>query len=174
MDTAECSGAGATDTIKGVVMLKRQTINAWILRCECIKITPDTYAPDVPTQIRLNPSIFTCAIHKYVGVYLAKEGITIPISKDRSDNVKKASVYSVLLTEALLEQIDKLPETEKDTVLDFKETEHALSILGDCIEQAKDTLNPNLPLKEVYRIWNSIRCAYGSKHAAPQKVILRI
>ena len=87
-------------------MLKRQTINAWGLRCECIKITPDTYAPDVPTQIRLNPSIFTCAIHKYVGVYLAKEGITIPISKDRADNVKKASVYRVMLTEALLKQID--------------------------------------------------------------------
>ena len=155
-------------------MLKRQTINAWILRCECIKITPRRIRPRHPHHKSDSTPVFLpVAIHKYVGVYLAKEGITIPISKDKATYLKKASVYRVLLTEALLEQIDKLPETEKDTVFDFKETEHALSILGDCIEQAKDTLNPNLSLKEVYRIWNSIRCAYGSKHAAPQEVILR-
>lgn len=45
-------------------MLKRQKINAWVPRCECIKITDDAYAPDDFTQKHLNPSISTCAIHK--------------------------------------------------------------------------------------------------------------
>ena len=153
-------------------MAKQQKINKEILRCEYMKLTPDRYALDPDTQTVLNPSEFVCDIHQYVTKYLESEGLVIPMGEDNVANIKKVSVYRVLLTDALLKQIDSLPQVFRDVVFEFSDHEHALDILGDCIEDAKKTLTPNLPPKEIHRIWNSIKCSYGSKHAGRNEEIL--
>ena len=81
-------------------MTKQQKINKEILRCEYMKLTPDTYAPDPDMQARLNSSEFVCEIHQYVTEYLESEGLVIPMGEDKVANTRKASVYCVLLTDA--------------------------------------------------------------------------
>ena len=152
-------------------MAKQQKINKEILRCEYMKLTPDTYAPDPDMQARRSQCELVCGMHRYVTEYLESEKLVIPMGEDKVANTRKASVYCVLLTDGLLKQIDALPPVFRNVVLEFSDHEHALDLLGDCIEDAKETLNPNLTLKEINRIWNSIKCAYGSKYLPPDEVM---
>ena len=152
-------------------MAKQQKINKEILRCEYMKLTPDACAPDPDMQARLSPCEFVCGMHRYVTKYLESEGLVIPMGEDKVANTRKTSVYCVLLTDELLQQIDALPPVFRNVVLEFEDPDHALDLLGDCIENAKETLNPNLTLKEINKIWNSIKCAYGSKHSLPDEAM---
>lgn len=152
-------------------MAKQQKINKEILRCEYMKRTPDTYAPDPDMQARQSPCESVCNMHRYVTKYLESEKLVIPMGEDKVANTRKASVYCVLLTDGLLKQIDALPPVFRDVVSEFSDREHALDLLGDCIEDAKETLNPNLTPKEINRIWNSIKCAYGSRYSPPDEAM---
>ena len=152
-------------------MAKQQKINKEILRCEYMKLTPDAYAPDPDMQARLSPCEFVCDMHRYVTKYLESEGLIIPMGEDKVANTRKASVYCVLLTDGLLKQIDALPPVFRGVVFEFSDHEHARDLLGDCIEDAKGTLNPPLTQKEINRIWNSIKCAYGSKYSPPDEAM---
>ena len=152
-------------------MAKQQKINKEILRCEYMKLTPDAYAPDPDMQARLSPCEFVCDMHRRVTKYLELEGLVIPMGEDKVANTRTTSVYCVLLTDGLLKQIDALPPVFRGVVFEFSDPEHALDLLGDCIEDAKETLNPNLTLKEINRIWNSIKCAYGSKYSPPDEAM---
>ena len=152
-------------------MAKQQKINKEILRCEYMKLTPDTYAPDPDRQARLSPCEFVCDIHRQVTEYLESEKLVIPMGKEKVTNTREASVYCVLLTDALLKQINALPLVFRNVVREFSDHERAVDLLGDCIEDAKETLNPNLTGKEIDRIWNSIKCAYGSKYSPPDEVM---
>ena len=77
----------------------------------------------------------------------------------------------MILTKALFKQIHKLPQAQKDIVFDSEDIDRVLDILDGCIKAAEDTLTPNLSQKQIHRIWNSIKCAYGSKHAPPDEII---
>ena len=79
----------------------------------------------------------------------------------------------MILTKALLKQIHKLPQAQKDIVFDSEDVDQVLDILDGCIGAAKDTLTPNLSQKVVHRVWNSIKCAYGGKHAPSDAVIFQ-
>ena len=85
-------------------------------------------------------------MHKYVNDYLESEGIDIPITDDKSTNIKNGIAYRAMLTDALLKQINSLPQVFRYAVLEYSDHGRALDILGDCIEDAKETLNPNFPL----------------------------
>ena len=146
-------------------------INKRILRCEYAEIVPESYMPDAETQERLNPNRITDEIHQYVAGHVETEGFVVKMPKHKATSIKAASVYRVLLTKALFKQIHRLPQVQKDIVFDSEDVDRVLDILDDCIEAAEDTLNPNLSQKEVHRVWNSIKCAYGSKHAPPDEVI---
>ena len=146
-------------------------INKRILRCEYAEIAPEAYMPDGETQERLNPGIITYEIHQYVTGHVETEGFVVPISKDKAKYIKTSSVYRVFLTKALFRQIHKLPQSQKDIVFDFDDLDQVFDILDDCIEDAEDTLKPRLSQKEIHKVWNSIKCAYGGKHAPPDEVI---
>ena len=77
----------------------------------------------------------------------------------------------MLLTKALFKQIHQLPQAQKDIVFGSDDVDQVLAILDGCIADAEDTLTPNLSQKEVHRIWNSIKCAYGGKHAPPDAAV---
>ena len=146
-------------------------INKRILRCEYAEIAPEAYMPDGETQERLNPGRITHEIHQYVAGHVETEGFVFRISADKAKYIKTSSVYRVLLTEALFKQIHQLPQAQKDIVFGSEDVDRVLSVLDGCIEAAEDTLTPNLSQKEVHRVWNSIKCAYGGKHAPPDEVI---
>ena len=146
-------------------------INKRILRCEYAEIAPEAYLPDSETQERLHPGIIAYEIHQYVTGHLEREGFVFRISADKAKYIKTSSVYRVLLTKALFKQIHQLPQAQKDIVFDSDEVDQVLAILDDCIEDAEDTLKPNLPRKEIHKVWNSIKCAYGGKYAPPDEVI---
>ena len=146
-------------------------INKRILRCEYAEIAPESYMPDGETQKRLNPNLITYGIHQYVTEHVEREGFVVPISADKAKYIKTSSVYRVLLTKALFKQIHQLPQSQKDIVFDFDDLDQVFDILDDCIEDAEDTLKPSLPQKVVHRVWNSIKCAYGGKHAPPDEAV---
>ena len=146
-------------------------INKRILRCEYAEIAPEAYLPDSETQERLNPGIIAHEIHQYVTGHLETEGFVVPMSKHKAKYIKTSSVYRVLLTRALFKQIHQLPQAQKDIVFDSDEVDQVLAILDGCIEDAADTLKPNLSQKEIHRVWNSIKCAYGGKHAPPDAAV---
>ena len=146
-------------------------INKRILRCEYGEIAPASHMPDFETQQRLNPGIIAHEIHQYVTEHVEREGFVFRISADKAKYIKTSSVYRVLLTKALFKQIHQLPQSQKDIVFDFDDLDQVFDILDDCIEDAEDTLNPNLPQKEVHRVWNSIKCAYGGKYAPPDAAV---
>ena len=146
-------------------------INKRILRCEYAEIVPESYMPDSETQKRLNPNLSTHEIHQYVAGHVETEGFVFRISQDKAKSIKNSSVYRVLLTKALFKQIHQLPQAQKDIVFDSEDVDQVFDILDDCIEAAEDTLKPNLPQKEVHRVWNSIKCAYGGKHAPPDAAV---
>ena len=146
-------------------------INKRILRCEYAEIVPEAYMPDWETQERLNPNLSTHEIHQYVAGHVEREGFVFRISADKAKSIKTSSVYRVLLTRALFKQIHQLPQAQKDIVFGFDDLDEVFDILDDCIEGAEDTLNPNLSQKEVHRVWNSIKCAYGGKHAPPDAAV---
>lgn len=81
------------------------------------------------------------------------------------------SVYRVFLTKTLFKQIHRLPPAQKDIVFDSDDVDRVLAILDSCIGAAEDTLNPSLSQKQIHRVWNGIKCAYGGKHALPDEVI---
>ena len=146
-------------------------INKRILRCEYAEIAPEAYMPDSETQERLNPGRITHEIHQYVAGHVEREGFVVPISADKAKSIKTSSVYRVLLTRALFKQIHQLPQAQKDIVFGSDDLDQVFDILDDCIEDAEDTLNPNLPQKEIHKVWNSIKCAYGGKHAPPDEAV---
>ena len=146
-------------------------INKRILRCEYAEIAPESYMPDGETQERLNPGLIAYGIHQYVTGHVETEGFVFRISADKAKSIKTASVYRVLLTKALFKQIHQLPQAQKDIVFGSEDVDQVLAILDGCIEAAEDTLNPNLSQKVVHRVWNSIKCAYGGKHAPPDEAV---
>ena len=146
-------------------------INKRILRCEYAEIVPESYMPDGETQERLNPGLIAYGIYQYVTEHVEREGFVFRISKDKAKYIKTSSVYRVFLTKALFRQIHKLPQSQKDIVFDFDDLDQVFDILDDCIEDAKDTLKPSLPQKEIHKVWNSIKCAYGGKHAPPDEAV---
>ena len=75
--------------------------------------------------------------------------------------IKATGVYRVILTKALLKQIHRLTPVQKYIVFDSEDIDRVLAILDGCIGAAEDTLNPSLSQKQIHRIWNSIKCAYG-------------
>ena len=113
----------------------------------------------------------TYEIHQYVAGHVEMEGFVVKMPKHKAKAIKAMSVYRVILTKALLKQIHKLPQWQKDIVFDSEDVDQVLDILDGCIEAAEDTLAPNLSQKQIHRIWNSIKCAYGGKHAPPDEVI---
>ena len=146
-------------------------INKRILRCEYAEIAPEAYMPDWETQERLNPGLIAYGIHQYVTEHVEREGFVFRISADKAKYIKTSSVYRVFLTKALFREIHKLPQAQKDIVFDFDDLDQVFDILDDCIEDAEDTLKPSLPQKEIHRVWNSIKCAYGGKHAPPDAAV---
>ena len=146
-------------------------INKRILRCEYAEIVPEAYMPDGETQERLNPGLIAYGIHQYVTGHVEREGFIVPMSRDKAKSIKTASVYRVLLTKALFKQIHQLPQAQKDIVFGSDDLDQVFDILDDCIEDAEDTLKPNLPQKEIHKVWNSIKCAYGGKHAPPDEAV---
>ena len=118
-------------------------INKRILRCEYREITPASYMPDAETQARLNPGIITDEIHQYVAGHVETEGFIFRIPRDKATSIKTVSVYRVLLTKALLNQIYRLPQAQKDIVFDSEDVDRVLDVLDGCIEAAEDTLPPN-------------------------------
>lgn len=82
-------------------MAKQQKINKEILRCEYMKLTPDTYAPDPDMQARRSPCEFVCGMHRYVTKHLESERFVLPMGEDKVANTRKTSVYCVLLTDGL-------------------------------------------------------------------------
>ena len=91
--------------------------------------------------------------------------------KHKAKAIKTASVYRVVLTKALLKQIHRLPQAQKDIVFGSEDVDQVLDILDGCIKHAEDTLTPNLSQKQIHRVWNGIKRAYGGKHAPPDEVI---
>ena len=149
----------------------RPKINRDVLRCECMTITPNGYAPDILTQMRLNPPPFVYAVHQLVVHHLIQTGISIPGGEDKVTNVKQACVYRTVLTDMLLKQIHRLPQEEKVVV--YSDPEHGFPILERCLSEAEDNfVFSSIKPSTINKIFNSIRCAYGSKHATPQDVIL--
>ena len=146
-------------------------INKRILRCEYAEIAPEAYMPDGETQERLNPGLIAYGIYQYVTEHVEREGFVFRISADKAKYIKISSVYRVFLTKALFRQIHKLPQSQKDIVFDFDDLDQVFDILDDCIEDAEDTLKPSLPQKEIHKVWNSIKCAYGGKHAPPDEAV---
>ena len=146
-------------------------INKRILRCEYGEIAPASYMPDAETQVRLNPGIITYQIHQYVAGHVETEGFIFRIPQDKATFIKTSSVYRVLLTKALLNQIYRLPQAQKDIVFGSEDVDRVLDVLDDCVEAAEDTLPPHLSQKVIQRVWNSIKCAYGGKHAPPDAAI---
>ena len=146
-------------------------VNKRILRCEYAEIVPEAYMPDAETQERLNPNRITYEIHQYVAGHVETEGFVVKMPKHKAKSIKTASVYRVVLTKALLKQIHRLPQAQKDIVFDSEDVDQVLAILDGCIKHAEDTLTPNLSQKQIHRVWNGIKCAYGGKHAPPDEVI---
>ena len=146
-------------------------INKRILRCEYGEIAPASHMPDFETQQRLNPGLIAYGIHQYVTEHVEREGFVVPMSKHKAKSIKTASVYRVLLTRALFKQIHQLPQAQKDIVFDSDNVDQVLAILDGCIADAEDTLKPNLSQKEIHKVWNSIKCAYGGKHAPPDAAV---
>lgn len=146
-------------------------INKRILRCEYAEIVPASHMPDPETQERLNPNRITYEIHQYVAGHVDTEGFAFRIKGAKAKYIKAVSVYRVILTKALLKQIHRLPQAQKDIVFDSEDVNRVLDILDGCIEAAEDALTPNLSQKMVNRVWNGIKCAYGGKHAPPDEVI---
>lgn len=151
-------------------MAKKLKINKGILRCEYGEIAPDEYVPDWDIQAHFNPSVIIEAIHEYVLVYMDEHFFFVGDS-DKAKEIKKTSVHRVLLTKALLAEVHKRPKWQKDIVFELEETDKVLEILDSCIEDAADTLDPNLTWKEINIIWNMIKCAYGSAYAPPNAAI---
>ena len=146
-------------------------INKRILRCEYGEIAPASHMPDFETQQRLNPGLITYQIHQYVTEHVEREGFVVPMSKHKAKSIKTASVYRVLLTRALFREIHQLPQAQKDIVFGSEDVNRVLAILDGCIADAEETLKPNLPQKEIHKVWNSIKCAYGGKHVPPDAAV---
>ena len=160
-------------------MAKHPHINKRILRLEYRHIAPAEYIPDFETQLRLNPGAITELVYEYVSADIEREGFIIPINhNDKAKSIKIESVYRVLLTQAVFRQIHRLPPAKKAVVLEFDafihDPENQIDILEDCIEKAEDTLNSQLFSKKIVdRVWNRIKCAYGSKHSPPNEEIFK-
>ena len=110
-------------------------------------------------------------IHQYVAGHVNTEGFVVKMPKHKAKAIKATSVYRVILTKALFKQIHRLPPTQKDIVFDSDDVDRVLAVLDGCIGAAEATLTPNLSQKQIHRVWNSIKCAYGGKHAPPDEII---
>lgn len=152
-------------------MFNRPKISKEVLRCECMEVTPNGYAPDMLTQMRLNPPPFVYAIHQLVVHHLIETETKIPGGEDMATCVKQACVYRAVLTDLLLKRVDRLPTPEKTVV--YSDPKQGYPILKDCLLEIKDNFVFDLMKpKTINRIWRNIRCAYGYKHAAPIEAIL--
>ena len=148
---------------KRIIMAKKLTINKRILRCEYAEIVPEAYVPEWETLFRFDPGPLVETLHAYVVDYIAER---IP-----SQSIKKMSVHRVLLTKALLKEVHKRPQWQKDIVFELEDAERVLDILDSCIGAAARTIDPNLGSKQIDRIWNMIKCAYGGAYAPPNQAI---
>ncbi len=147
-------------------------INKRILRCEYAQIAPNKYMPDWDTQVRFTPGLIIETIYLYVGDYM-EEHFVLPGNPAKGKAIKQTSVHRVLLTKALLKEVHKRPQWQKDIVFDLDDADKVLDILDSCIEAAENTL-PELSWKQIGRIWNMIKCAYGGAHSPPDAAVFDI
>ena len=151
-----------------VIMAKKLTINKRILRCEYAEIVPEAYVPEWETLLRFAPGPLIETLHAYVVDYMDEHFVLR--DKDKRKRIKKTSVHRVLLTKVLLKQVHKRPQWQKDVVFELEDADRVLDILDGCIGTAARTI-PNLGSKQIDRIWNMIKCAYGGANAPPNQAI---
>lgn len=144
-------------------------INKRILRCEYGEIAPAEYMPDWDTQMRFRPGLLIETLHEYVFDYM-DEHFVLRRNRDKGKTIKQTSVHRVLLTKALLKEVHKRPQRQKDIVFELDDADKVLDILDSCIGAAERTL-PELSWKQINKIWNMIKCAYSGKHAPPNAAI---
>lgn len=151
-------------------MAKKLTINKRILRCEYGAIVPVEYEPDLDIQSRFYPGPVIQALYGYVSDYMDKH-VDLQGNLDKGKSIKKTSVYRVLLTRALLKEVHKRPQWQKDIVFDLYDADEVSDVLNSCIGAAAQKVNLNLSWKEIHRIWNMIKVAYGGAYAPPDAAI---
>ena len=144
-------------------------INKRILRCEYVQIAPAEYMPDWETQARFDPGLLIETLHEHVFDYM-DEHFVLRRNRDKGKAIKKTSVHRVLLTKALLKQVHKRSQWQKDIVFELDDADKVLDILDSCIGAAERTL-PELSWKQINRIWNMIKCAYGGVYSPPDAAV---
>ena len=144
-------------------------INKRILRCEYIYIAPAEYMPDWEIQARFDPGLLIEMLHEHVLDYM-DEHFVLRRNRDKGKVIKQTSVHRVLLTKALLKEVHKRPQCQKDIVFQLDDADKVLDILDSCIKAAERRLL-ELSSKQINKIWNMIKCAYGGHHAPPDEAV---
>ncbi|RKU32479.1 hypothetical protein C6499_03195 [Candidatus Poribacteria bacterium] len=158
---------------------KQTTIDKRILKAECLRITPDHCALHFQEELHENFEFRVGFIHQ--GVVAHVEEIGIPEDLGAHDAAKdiaipRLSCFIVLVTQAVLHHINRLPTLFKhavwetvDDILneDAEIPEVLLVIVANCIEKATGEINYNQLKREsvLNRLWNGIKSAYGEKYA---------
>ena len=158
---------------------KQTTIDKWILKVECLRITPEHCALHFQEELHKNFEFRVGFIHQ--GVVAHVEEIGIPEELGAHDAAKdiaipRLSCFIVLVTQAVLHHINRLPtlfkhavwETVDDIINeDVEIPEVLLVIIANCIEKAAGEINYNQLKREsvLDRLWNGIKSAYGEKYA---------
>ena len=146
-------------------------INKRILRCEYGEIAPEAYMPDFETQQRLNPGLIAYGIHQYVTGHVEREGFVFRISAGQSQVYQNFERLPCVADKGTFQADTSTAPSAEGHRFGSEDVDQVLAILDGCIADAEDTLNPNLSQKEVHRVWNSIKCAYGGKHAPPDEAV---
>ena len=158
---------------------KQTTIDKRILKAECLRITPEHCALHFQEELHKNFEFRVGFIHQ--GVVAHVEEVGIPEELGAHDAAKdiaipRLSCFIVLVTQAVLHHINRLPtlfkhavwETVDDIINEDAEIpEVLLVIVANCIEKAASEINYNQLKREsvLNRLWNGIKSAYGEKYA---------
>ncbi len=158
---------------------KQTTIDKRILKAECLRITPEHCALHFQEELHKNFEFRIGFIHHGVVTHVEEIGIPEGLGAHDAEKdvaIPRLSCFIVLVTQAVLHHINRLPPLFKravwetvDNIIDENGEipEILLVIVADCIERATGEINYDQLKREsvLNRLWNGIKSAYGAKYA---------
>ena len=151
--------------------MKNININTDILCAEYHRIVPPEYHPDL--EIQANKKILprSYVLHEEWLRIVEDLGVVVSANDTNKACIKTISAYHVLLTDALLHKIPKLPKPQRDIVCGFGDRSEFREYFGGSMRQMYFSLTPNLTPESIDEIWEGIKTAYGPEYAPTDAAI---
>lgn len=158
---------------------KQTSIDKRILKAECLRLAPEHAVLLLQAEMYEDFDFRIGFVHEGVAAHVSEIGVpeelgAHDIAKDIS--IPRVSCFIVLVTQAVLHHINRLPilfkhavwETVDDIIDEESEIPDALLVIVTyCIEKAMAEINYNQLKDErvLNRLWNGIKSAYGERYA---------